>query len=227
MSRGRGVPAGLSPAQIARAALTLADDEGLAALTIRGVAQRLDVKPMAIYNHFASKDAMLDAVWDEVLGSAVLAEDHPETSWQGYLRRTALGYRQALLAHPNVLPAMLDRHARTAQSLDLVQTVIAGLTARGVPLMLAVDLVNVISVFVIAHALAERRSAGQTELPPIDPDRHALLVQVILASADADDAADDERRFTDAVDALVLGYTARIDRNGSLPTSSTAPPKEA
>ena len=218
MSRGRGVPAGLNPTLIARSALALADTEGLAALTIRGVARRLDVKPMAIYNHFANKDAMLDAVWDEVLGTAVLAEDHPEASWQGYLRQTAFGYRRALLAHPNVLPVMLDRHARTAQSLDLVQTVIAGLTARGVPLMLAVDIVNVISMFVIAHVLAEHRSIGQTEPPPIDPERHALLLQVLLASADLDDAADDERRFAEAVDALIKGYASRIgtdERSGT------------
>ncbi len=63
MSRGRGTPAGLSRELIARTALELADEQGLRALTIRGVAQRLGVEPMSIYNHFANKEAMLDGVW--------------------------------------------------------------------------------------------------------------------------------------------------------------------
>lgn len=210
MPRGRGTPAGLSAQGIARTALRVADEDGLAALTIRRVARRLGVEPMSIYNHFASKDAMLDAVWDEILGSAVLAPDHPEPTWQGYLRQTAAGYRAALLAHPNVLPVMLERHARTPQSLDLVQAVIAGLTARGLPLGAAVDLVNVVSMLAISHALTEHRSSGESGPPPLDPVRHALLLQVVLDSAGDDPAAEDARRFHDAIEALIIGYTALI-----------------
>lgn len=218
MPRGRGVPAGLTAQGIAQTALELADEEGLAALTVRGVARRLGVEPMSIYNHFANKEAMLDAVWDQILGTAVLAPDHPDPTWQGYLRQTAAGYREALLAHPNVLPIMLDRHARTTQSLDLVQTVIAGLTARSVPLMLAVDLINVISLLAITHAITEHRSMGDTEPPPLDPERHTLLIQVIIQSAGHDPAADDARRFHEAIDALIRGYTARMNADGGSDT---------
>lgn len=215
MPRGRGTPAGLSGTLIAQTALRLADEEGLAALTIRGVARRLGVEPMSIYNHFASKDAMLDGVWDEILASAVLAPDHPDPTWQGYLRQTAAGYRRALLAHPGVLPTMLDRTARTAQSLDLVQKVIAGLSTRGVPLLLAADMVNIVSLLTIAHVITEHRSMSVTEPPPIDPDRHALLLEVIRQSASLDPVADDERRFRAAVDALVHGYGAAIQADGT------------
>lgn len=210
MPRGQGIPAGLSRQRIAHAALELADEEGLAALTIRGLARRLGVEPMSIYNHVRSKDALLDAVWDELMATAILSPEHPDPTWQGYLRQIVTGYRTALLAHPSVLPAMLDRHARTSQSLDLVQTVTAGLTARGVPLMLAVDMVNVVSMLTIAHALTEHRSLAQTEPPPLDPERHALLLQAILLSADQDPAVDDARRFHEALDALISGYTSHL-----------------
>lgn len=94
MSRGRGTPAGLSREFIARTALELADEQGLRALTIRGVAHRLGVEPMSIYKHLANKEAMLDGVWDEILDSVILAADHPDPTWQGYLRhiaRSAIG----------------------------------------------------------------------------------------------------------------------------------------
>lgn len=211
MARGPGVPAGLSAARIARAALELADEAGLPALTIRGVARRLQVEPMSIYNHLAGKGALLDAVWDEVLSEGALPADHPAATWQEYLRDTAFRYREALLAHPKVLPLMLERYARTPQSLDLVQTAIAGLTTRGVPLMVSVDMVNVISMLTIAHALSEHRFADVTEPPPLDPERHALLAEIIARSMDHDPAEDDARRFRDAIDALVKGYAARLE----------------
>lgn len=210
MPRGQGIPAGLSAQRIAQAALQLADDEGLAALTIRGVARRLGVEPMSIYHHVAGKEALFDAVWDEIMGAAILAPDHPDPSWQGYLRQTVTGYRAALLAHPHVLPVMLNRRARTPRSLELVQQVIAGLTTRGVPLMRAVDMVDVVSMLTIAHVLTEHRSLAQPEPPALDPERHGLLLQVIMQSIELDPAAEDARRFRNALDALIHGYAAQL-----------------
>ncbi len=57
----------LTPAGILEAAEATAET-GLEALTIRAVAARLGASPMAIYRHFDSKDELLDALLDEVLG---------------------------------------------------------------------------------------------------------------------------------------------------------------
>lgn len=213
-ARGRGIAAGLSTAMVSRAALELADEGGLAALSVRGVARRLKVKPMSIYHYFQNKDALLDALWDEVLHEGVLPDGHPSSTWQDYLRQTAYSYREALLAHPKVLPLMLERQARTQRSLDLVQRTIAGLRDRGLPLMVAVDLVNVVSMFTIAHTLSEHRYAGQTEPPPIDPARNPLLLEIVALSAGHDPAEDDARRFREAIEALIDGYDGRI-RSGA------------
>lgn len=213
MARGPGRSAGLTASAVAHAALRLADEQGMAALTVRGVARRLGVEPMSIYHYFASKEALLDAVWDEVLARGVLPPEHPAESWQEFLRATAQHFRKALRAHPNVLSLMLGRGARTARSLDLVQATLAGLTSRGVPLMLALDMTNVLSLFTVAHTISEHR--GGTDEPPmaIDPVRHALLVEIVGRSVALDPVTDDERRFTEAVDALIAGYDVRIGVN--------------
>ncbi len=213
--RGPGVPAGLSAQRIAQAALALADEQGLPALTVRGVARWLGVEPMSIYHYFAGKDALLDGVWDEVLAEGAVPVDHPSASWQEFLRATAQRYRSALLAHPNVLPLMLERSARTARSLDVVQAAISGLTGRGVPLMLAVDMVNVVSLFTIAHAISEHRFDPSAPPPPVDPERHALLLEIIVRSMADDPAEDDARRYREAIDALIAGFAVRLAGDGS------------
>lgn len=67
----RGPRQGLDPARIATAAIDLADGDGLAALSMRRVAERLGVSPMALYTYVPAKseliDLMLDAVYAETL----------------------------------------------------------------------------------------------------------------------------------------------------------------
>lgn len=210
MARGPGVPAGLTAERVARAALELADEQGMAALSVRGVARHLGVEPMSIYHYFSSKEQLLDAVWDEVLAEALVPIDGPADSWQDFLRATAHGYRAALQVHPNVLTLMLGRGARTPRALDLVQETIAGLESRGVPLLLALDMTNVMSLFALAHTINEHRADADEPPAAIDLQRHVLLVEAVRQSAMLDPAADDDRRFAEAVDALIAGYAPRV-----------------
>ncbi|WP_201765664.1 TetR/AcrR family transcriptional regulator [Desulfotignum phosphitoxidans] len=50
--------------QITQAALDLINDQGVSGLSIAGIARRVGIVPSALYRHFASKDAVLDAVLD-------------------------------------------------------------------------------------------------------------------------------------------------------------------
>ena len=55
-----------------RAAIAVADAGGLAALTIRSLAQHLGVKPMSVYHHVANKDEILDGIVDLVFSEIEL-----------------------------------------------------------------------------------------------------------------------------------------------------------
>ena len=54
----------LSRDRVLRAAVAIADEDGIEALTIRSLAQELGVKPMAIYYHVANKSEILDSIVD-------------------------------------------------------------------------------------------------------------------------------------------------------------------
>ena len=72
--------------------------QGFDALTMRAVAARLGAVPMALYNHFATKDRLVDALLDRVLGRF---EPEPATEdWAEDLRRFARAHRRLLARHP-------------------------------------------------------------------------------------------------------------------------------
>jgi len=89
----------LSRERIVEAALALADARG--DFSMRALGQRLRVDPMAIYRHFADKEALQDAMVD-----AALADLAPPPPGSGppleRLRRMSIDFRAAIAAHPGV-----------------------------------------------------------------------------------------------------------------------------
>lgn len=90
--------------RIIEAAIEVADEVGLAGLSLRGVAARLNVTPMALYNHIADKSELEDVVVAHILEQML----HPvkitaRTPWQKILRDIAGELKRALAEHPMVL----------------------------------------------------------------------------------------------------------------------------
>ncbi len=105
----------LSRNQILRAALELADADGIESLSMRKLGQRLGFGVMSLYNHVASKDDVLDGILD-----LVLAESQPPSpagDWDAAIEASAISVHDALRRHPwaaNVLMAPAG-HARPAR----------------------------------------------------------------------------------------------------------------
>ncbi len=83
---------------IIAAAIRIADEEGLEAVSIRRIAGEIDARPMSLYDHFESKDALLASMADEVVGE-VLVDPPLPAEW-----------RQAITQISRLLYAMLVRH---------------------------------------------------------------------------------------------------------------------
>src|SRR4051794_4596736 len=81
----------LSRERILGAALDVIDREGLAALSMRRLAQELDVWPMSVYRYFRDKDELLDAIAAQTAGAVVLPDD--AQSWRERLRALLHGVR--------------------------------------------------------------------------------------------------------------------------------------
>ena len=88
----------LNKERILRTGLALADADGVDSLSMRKIADELDVVPMALYRHVANKDEMLNGIVDLVVGEI----DPPETGldWKTAMRRRILSARRMLLRHP-------------------------------------------------------------------------------------------------------------------------------
>src|SRR5215218_6299026 len=72
--------------------------QGFDALSIRAVAARLGAAPMALYNHFATKEQLVDALLDQVLSR--FEPEPPTDDWAQDLRRFARAHRRLLVEHP-------------------------------------------------------------------------------------------------------------------------------
>jgi len=84
--------------RVIRAAVKLADAQGIGALTMRRLAQLLGVEAMSLYNHFANKDDLLEGVADLITSEFELPS--LEADWKATLRRSAISAHEALLRHP-------------------------------------------------------------------------------------------------------------------------------
>lgn len=113
----------LSRERVMRAAVDVADAEGIAAVSMRRIGQELGVEAMSLYNHVAGKEAMLDAMVEQVateLVAAVASLDSPDPAadWRGALRARALAAREVMLQH-RWAPGVLE--TRTTMNLDIVR----------------------------------------------------------------------------------------------------------
>src|SRR5215831_19159923 len=87
----------LDQPQVVRAALVLLDDVGLDELTMRRLAERLDVKAASLYRHVRNKEELLALLGDEI--SAEIPLPTASGSWRDQLAASAHNVRRGLLAH--------------------------------------------------------------------------------------------------------------------------------
>jgi AcrR family transcriptional regulator len=86
----------LSKERVLRAAIALADEGGIEALSMRRLAKELGVEAMSLYNHVANKDEILDGIIDVVSSEVDLPDG---VDWKKAIRRNAISYRDVLLRH--------------------------------------------------------------------------------------------------------------------------------
>ncbi|MET0235194.1 MAG: GntR family transcriptional regulator [Kibdelosporangium sp.] len=123
----------LTKAQIVRAAIDIADTEGLAAVSMRGVAAKLGVGPMSLYRHVESKDDLVLLMMDTAWGEAVLPARAP-AGWRARFE-VAMRLQWALhRRHPWLARAMpLSRPLLLPSMLAYAEWIFQGMTGLGLP----------------------------------------------------------------------------------------------
>jgi AcrR family transcriptional regulator len=102
--------------------------EGIDALTVRAVTARLKASPMAFYRHFATKDALVDALLDRVLGR--FQEPTETDDWVEDLRSFAINHRRILQDHPWAITALFSHPAPGLNAMRIGESAL-GILKRG------------------------------------------------------------------------------------------------
>lgn len=179
-------------------ALRIADAEGLDGLSIRRLADALGVKGASLYHHFKDKDEILDGV-----ARLALADLHPPDDetlpWIEWLLQVTRTYRDALLAHPNLLPLILGRHNRRAGA-RVYDYAAMKLTAAGIPPAYQLTLINALESYAtgsVLYGLNAPAAAWEGELPADGCEHLRRALQA--------DTLDEDTRFELGCRALLEG----------------------
>jgi AcrR family transcriptional regulator len=92
---------------VLRAAIALADESGIEALSMRKLGQALGVEAMSLYNHVANKDDVLDGIVDLVLSDIEVPPTG--TDWKSAMRQRSISAHEVLLSHPWAAMQIMSR----------------------------------------------------------------------------------------------------------------------
>ena len=167
----------LSRERVLQAALQLADDEGLEALSMRKLAQVLGVKAMSLYNHVANKDDLLDGMVDRVVSEIEVPD--LATDWKTAMRRRATSAHTVLRRHPWATMAIVSRVNVGPAMLRYVDSTLGCLREAGFSFEMADHAWNAIDSHIYGFTLQELNF-------PFEADKYAQVAGSYVAMIPAD-----------------------------------------
>jgi AcrR family transcriptional regulator len=134
-------------------AVSMADDGGIEAVTMRKLAQRLGVEAMSLYYHVSNKDEILDGMIDIVIGEIELPKSGDD--WKTAMRKRALSAHGMLAKHPWALQVMETRVNPGPASLRYYDSVIGSLVGGGFSIALAAHAFPAIDAYIYGFSLQQ------------------------------------------------------------------------
>ncbi|MBZ9595054.1 TetR/AcrR family transcriptional regulator [Streptomyces erythrochromogenes] len=222
----------LSRDRIVEAAGALVDAEGLEAVSTRRLAAALGVSGPSLYNHFRTKDEILDAVADAVSSRVDLSMfegvgaggdagggdgDGGGQDWRGALQAWAHSYRDALADHPNIVPVLARGPGRRPAGLRVADAVFGAMTAAGWPAAHATRIGALMRYFILGSAVGSFARGFVDDRAAYDPADYPHLGQAHLLAERQREV--DEGAFETGLEALLDGLSLQYEtlRRGERP----------
>lgn len=216
-ARAAAVPrqrAQLTRARVLSSALELVDQDGLDALTMRRLAERLDIDPMSLYSRVAGKDALLDglaeALWAEV------RIPRADLAWKEALRMLALELRSLARAHPHAYNLLCGRGVLPEPALRVIDSSLTTLERAGLGRTQAAEMIRTLIAYAAGYGMLELSAPappGESELEQIVWLTRSLpsgtpveLVEVARLMADCDM----DYQFELGLDLILAGLETRL-----------------
>jgi AcrR family transcriptional regulator len=157
----RGEPRNrLSRERVLRAAMAHADEGGLEAVTMRKVAEELEVAPMALYRHVANRDDLVDGMVDIVFSEIELPAAGAD--WKTAMRERAISVRDAMLRHRWAIGLMESRTNPGPANLRHHNAVIGSLRAAGFAMAMAAHAYSLLDSYIYGFALTKMNLPFET-----------------------------------------------------------------
>lgn len=208
----------LSKERVLAAAVALADEGGVDALSMRKIAQALGVVPMALYKHVTNKNELLDGMIDALVGEI----DPPASNadWKTAIRRRVLSARRMLLRHPWA-PAVIEsrmkaRATPTPAVMEYLDSMIGTFRAGGFSIDLVHHAMHVMGSRLLGFSqeLFEDSSGREPDSDAMPPEemaaRYPHLSELAMAVAHDQESVvgsgcDDQFEFEFALDLTLDG----------------------
>ena len=153
----------ISPDEVAAIALRMIDAHGVEALSVRRLAAELGVNNKSLYHHFADRNAIIASAAELAL-SGIGVPVEADGPWGEWLIHSAQLYRDALLAHPALIPIMLAR-GRFNFGLAWFNEIVRQLESEGVPTEATIAFIEAIDSFAIGNVLCKTAAASGAPQP--------------------------------------------------------------
>ena len=177
----------LSRERVLEAAIAHADTSGLDAVTMRSLAEMLEVAPMALYRHVANKEDLIDAMVDVVFSEIGVPPGGGD--WKTSMRRRAIAIRDALSRHPWAVGLMESRRTPGPANLRHHDAVIGRLRAAGFDVEMAAHAYSLLDSYIYGFALTKLNlpfeiaedvgEVAKTMLEPFPANEYPNLVEFL------------------------------------------------
>jgi len=164
--------------RVVDAAIVLADETGIEALSMRKLGVAMGVEAMSLYNHVANKVDLLDGMIDAVFAEVGLPSDH--AGWRRAMRERAISVRRVLRRHRWAIGLMESRTTPGPATLAHHDAVIGVLRRGGFTVEQTAHAFSLLDSYIYGFALQEKG------LPFEGPEQTAEVAAAIFAGFPAD-----------------------------------------
>ena len=211
---------------ITEAALALVDADGLDALSMRNVAERLGVQASALYGHVSGKQELIQLMLDRVALEIELPDPDP-AHWQEQVKQFARTARRVLGSHRDLAGASLANIPTGPNMLGLMDRLLAVLAASGLPRQAVAYAADLLPQFVTASVYEESLFRQRLEREPAyferieayfraaPPERFPALADLVTELTASDEGPD--ARFEFGLDVIVQGLSTIAAQAGDAP----------
>ena len=218
-----GDDSGLTRERIVAAGIAIADQDGLARVSVRRIAAQLDSSPMSLYHYVPSKRDLLNLMLDAANANFGWPAK-TITDWRGVLCHFAWESRRCLKQHPWVNQLRASDPEYGPESIRILEWLLTSLSRVGLDVRTAIQVIGVLFVFVNGFVADERSrwsaSHGAGRRPSVNQPTFAKAVVAtgnyphVKRFIEMTAEIPDDQGFERALDLILNGVASEIQLHG-------------